>query len=119
MKFVCDHWKGRKFQIHWRKLEFSVPLKRDTKKTPFYMSSNKLFLKYCLQDNHWVGNAVIKPVDSVEFQKRKSLRKVNNDKSDNFEMEIIDEGALDKALEGPEKHLYGSETWKTNCSRII
>ena len=45
----------------------------------------------------------MKPFNSVEAQKRKATRKGKNDKSDNFEMEILDEGALDKALEGPEE----------------
>ena len=62
------------------------------------MFSNKLILKYGLQDNHWVGNSVMKQVDAVVFQKRKALRYGKNDKSNNFEMEIIDEGDLDKAL---------------------
>ena len=33
------------------------------------------------------------------FQKIKALREGNKDKSDNFEMEIIDEYVLDKDLE--------------------
>ena len=37
------------------KLKHAVPLKLNTKKTPFCMSSNKFFLKYGLQDNLWVG----------------------------------------------------------------
>ena len=45
----------------------------------------------------------MKPVDTVVFQKRKAPREGKNDKIDNFEMEILDECALDKALEGPEK----------------
>ena len=40
----------------------------------------------------------MKPVDDVKFQKRKALREVNNYKSDNFKMEIIDEGVLDILL---------------------
>ena len=67
-----------------------MPLKRDTKKAPYYISSNKLFLKYCLQDNHLVRNSVTKPVDAVEFQKRKALREGNTDKSEKFETDIID-----------------------------
>ena len=38
------------------------------------MSSNQLFIQDGLQDNHWVGNSEIKPVDTVEFQKRKASR---------------------------------------------
>ena len=83
------------------KLEFSVPLKRYSKKTRFCMSSDELFLKDCLQNNHWVGKSVIKPVDDVASQKIKALREGNNDKIENFETEILDEGALDKSLEDP------------------
>ena len=35
------------------------------------MSSNKFFIIYGLQDKHWFGNSVIKPIDAQEFQKRK------------------------------------------------
>ena len=73
-----------------------MPLLCDNKKTPFLMSSNKLFLKYGLKDSHWVGQSLMKSVYFVVFQKRKATRKDKNDKSDNFEMEILDEGALDK-----------------------
>ena len=45
----------------------------------------------------------MKPVDTVEFKKRKALQEGKNGESDNFDMEILDEGALDKALEGFEK----------------
>ena len=45
----------------------------------------------------------MKPVDAVVFQKLKSLREFNNDESGKFEIDILDEGALDKALEDPEK----------------
>ena len=107
MKVACDHWKYWKFQIHWEKLEYVVPLKLDTKKTPFCMSSNKLFLKDGLHDNNRVGKPVMKPVDYVTFQKRKALMEGKNDESNKFGMKILDEGVLDKALEGPEKFRQG------------
>ena len=66
-KFIGNHF------------EFVLPLKHDTKKTPFCMSSNKLFLKYGLHYNHWVVKSVIKPFDAVAFQKIKALRGVKND----------------------------------------
>ena len=47
----------------------------------------------------------MKPVDYAEHQKVKATREVKNYESDNFEMEIIDEGALDKVLTVPEKTL--------------
>ena len=59
----------------------------------------KVLLKYGLQNNYWFGHSVMKPVDAVEFQKRKSAREVNNEEIENFEIESIDECALDKALE--------------------
>ena len=37
-------------------------------------------------------------IDAVAFQKRKAIRKGNNYQSKNSEMEILDEGALDKVL---------------------
>ena len=49
----------------------------------------------------------MKPVYDVVFQKIKSMREGNNDKIDNFEMEILDEVTLDKALTVPEKTLDG------------
>ena len=79
-----------------------MPLKRDTKKTPFCMYSNKLFLKDGIQDNHWVGHLVMRLVNDVAFQKRNALREDNNDKSDNIEMCILDEGAIDKIPKGLE-----------------
>ena len=57
------------------KLEFAVPLKVDTKKSPFCMSSHKFFLKYSIHSNNWVEKSVTKPVDSVVFHKIKALRK--------------------------------------------
>ena len=71
------------------------------------MSYNKLFLKYGIQDNHWVGHLVMKLVDSVSYKKRKALRGGNNDKRYNFEIEVLGGGAPDKVLEGPGKTLYG------------
>ena len=45
-----------------------------------------------------MGHLVMKPVDTVEFQKRKAPREGNNNGINNFEMEILDEGLLDKAM---------------------
>ena len=67
------------------------------------MSSNTLFLNDGLKDIHSVGHSVMKTVDAVAFKKRKALQEDNNDESDNFEMKILDEGVLDKALEGHER----------------
>ena len=48
------------------------------------MSSARLFLKCGLQDIHWVGHSVMKPVDDVEFQEIKAMREGNNNKTENF-----------------------------------
>ena len=63
---------------------------------PFVCPLN-IFLKYELQDNHWVGNFVMKQTDSVACHKIKLMIEGNNDKSKNFEIKIIEEGVLDKA----------------------
>ena len=63
----------------------------------------KIFLKCGLQDNHWVRHSVKKPVDDVEFQKIKTMRERKNYEINNFEIEILDERALDKALIVTEK----------------
>ena len=57
-----------------KKMEYVVPLKHDTKKTPFLMSSNKLFLNYGLKYYNWVRQSVMKSVDAVAFQKIKEMR---------------------------------------------
>ena len=57
-----------------RKKEFVVPLKHGTKKISFFMKYSRLFLKYGLEENHWVGHSVMKPVDVVAFQKKKAHR---------------------------------------------
>ena len=44
----------------------------------------------------------MKPVDDVEFKKIKALREGKNDEIDNFKINILDEYAVDKPLEGPE-----------------
>ena len=49
-----------------------MQLKCDTKKTPFCMYYNRLFLKYGIHYNNWVGHSGIKPVDAMAFQKRKA-----------------------------------------------
>ena len=74
MKVACDHWKDWRLQINWKTLEYGVPLKCDTKKTPFCMFSNKLFLKDGLNNNNWAENSVIKPVNATEVKKRKAPR---------------------------------------------
>ena len=45
----------------------------------------------------------MKQVDDVEFHKRWLFREGNNGKSYNYEMEIMDEGVIDKVLEVPGK----------------
>ena len=45
------------------------------------------------------------------LQREKATREGKNDKNDNFEMDIIQEGALDKSITVPEKHLT-KKYWK-------
>ena len=67
------------------------------------MSSKTFLLEYGIKDNHWVGHLVMKHIDDVESQKIELIRKGDNDKSENFEMEILSEGELNKALIVSEK----------------
>ena len=73
------------------------------------MSINKLFLKYVLQDNNWIGNSVMKLVNFVEFQKRKVRIEGDNDNSENFEMKILAECALYEALIFPQQTSLGGK----------
>ena len=54
------------------------------KENPFCMSSNELFVKDGLHDNHWVNHSVINHVDAVEFQNRNSKREGNDESSGKF-----------------------------------
>ena len=56
-----------------------MPLKQDTKKTTFFISSNKFFFKEGLQDNHWVENLVMKSVYALAFKKQKKTDEGNHD----------------------------------------
>ena len=62
------------------------------------MSSNKVFVKYVLQDNHLVRHSLINTVDAMAFKNRKANIKGNHEPSENFETDILAEGVLDKAL---------------------
>ena len=55
----------------------------------------------------------MKLVDAVAFQKRKSTKEGNNDESNNFEIEILDEVVLDKALTITEKTLDREKPWRS------
>ena len=68
LKVVYDHRKVWKFQIHWE-MEWVVPIKRNTKEKSFCISYQKFFLKYVLQDTHWVDHSVMKTIDAQSFQK--------------------------------------------------
>ena len=54
------------------KLEGVMQIKPN--KNPFFISSQKFFLKYGLQDNHWVMQSVMKPIDAQVFQKNNQVR---------------------------------------------
>ena len=49
-------------------------------------------------DNHWVGHSVMKPVDAEFFQRRKYIKDGGDMKNDNFDMKILEEGAIETAL---------------------
>ena len=51
-----------------------MPVKHDTKKNTFCTSSEKFSLKDGKIDNNWVGQSVMKPVDSELFQRREYIK---------------------------------------------
>ena len=77
------------------------------------MSSNKFFVKDCLQDIHWFGHSVMKPVDYAEFQKREATIEGDDDHSETNQMEIIAEGVMYKALMVIGKTTYTKQPWNT------
>ena len=95
---ACDHYKVWKFQIHWKQLKYVIPVKRDTKNNPFCKSSEKLSLKGWNFDNGWVGHSVMKPVDVELFYKKKRHQRRRWGEKNDFDTEILEEGALEKAL---------------------
>ena len=50
---------------------------------------------------------MIKPVDAESFQKRKDPQEGGDKKNDSFDIEIIEEGSLEKALNAEKKTPYG------------
>ena len=46
------------------------------------------------------------PVDAVELQRIKAMIEVDDESSENFKMDILLEGTLDKALMVTEKYRY-------------
>ena len=46
-----------------------MPIKCNTKKNSYCMSSNRIFFKDDLRDNHLVGHSGMNPVDATVFQK--------------------------------------------------
>ena len=76
------------------------PKKRNTKKTLFCMSLQKLFLKYEQNTYNWSGNSRMNPIEAVEYMKRKLFneRKNPEDKyenaSDNYKYGSVSETFL-------------------------
>ena len=89
---ACDHYKYWKLQIHRGKWNMSH-LSNVIKGTCIVNLQKK-----GKTDNHWVGQSVMKPVDAESFKRRKYTKEVGGEKHNNFDMEILDEGALEKAL---------------------
>ena len=48
------------------------------------MSSNNIFVRNGLQKNHWVWHSVMKAVDDMLIQNRKSMKEINDESSGNF-----------------------------------
>ena len=67
-------------------------------KNPFCTFLGKLFLKDGKIDNHWVGPSLKKLVYAEWFQRRKDTKKGGEEKNDDFDIDIIEEFALDMAL---------------------
>ena len=82
LKVTCYYYKYLKFQIHCKQLEYVIPVKSDTKSNPSYKYSDKLFLKDREFDNRWVGQSLMKPVDTELFQRRKDIKEVGEEKND-------------------------------------
>ena len=57
-------------------------------------------------DNHWVGHSAMKPVDAESFQIRQDIKEVDDEKNDNFDMEILEKGALEQWLNVKKKTPY-------------
>ena len=76
------------------------------------MSSAKSFLKYGLQDNNWVEKSLMKSVGAIALQKRKTTREGKNYESEKFEMEVLNEGVIDKDMTVPGKKLDNPPPWK-------
>ena len=58
-----QHWNDCKYQIHWNKLEWVVPISRNVKKTRFCTSSHKFYIKDRDYTNHLVGHSLMTPID--------------------------------------------------------
>ena len=57
-----------------------MPVKHDTKKNTFCTSSEEFYLKDGQFDNNWLGQSVMKSVDSELFQRRKDIKEQGEDK---------------------------------------
>ena len=64
------------------------------KKNPFCEYSDKLFLKDVKMDGFWVGHSVMKPVGVESFKRKKYIKEGCKEKNDNFDMDILEKGAL-------------------------
>ena len=87
-------------------------IKRDKKKT-FCTSSGKCFQKCVKNDNNWAGHSVVKPVDAESFQRIKHIKQGGDNKNYDFDMDILEEGALEKALNVKKKTPDEKNPWKT------
>ena len=74
-----------------------MPIKCD-KKESFCYIFRYYFLKDGKLDNRQVGQSVMKPVDANSSKKRRYIQERGDKTINGFHMEILKEGALEKAL---------------------
>ena len=113
MKAACDHYKDQKLHIHWKQLKYLMPIKRDIKNNSFFTFFIKILLNNGNTDNHWFGKSVTKLVDAESFQKIKYIQEGHDKKNDSSDMEIIEKGTLEKALNVKKKTPDEKNPWKT------
>ena len=90
-----------------------MSIKHDKNESILYIF-RKYSLKVGKMDNFWVGHSVVKPVYAESFQRRKDIKKGGDGENDDFDMEILVEGALEKAKivknktpdKNPQKTIY-------------
>ena len=78
-------------------MEYVIPIKCD-KNNSSCTSSEKFILKDGKNDNNWVGHSVVKFVDADSFLRWKDIKEGGGKKNYGFDMDILEEVALEKGL---------------------